>query len=244
VRSLLEQGAVVVRAEGRGSVVGSMALAQGRPVVGMEGRPGVGMEGNPEVGMVGSKGLAEVGSRVLAEVGSKDLGVVGSKGLAGVVGSKGLAGVVGSKVLAGVAGSTDPAEVDSTDLAEVDSTVPAEEDSKDQGLALGTADNTPVLALEEVGPHKDRKAEDQDKVVAEGKADRPAALGIAEAEDRGQGKVGGQARGTAEAEDKDRGSVGTQAGGTLAQGLVQQQAPQGEIQEFDQDRQGVSRVVM
>jgi len=227
VHLLREQGVVVGRAEGRGSVVGSTALAQGRPEVGMEGRPVVGMEGKPEVGMVGSKGLAEVGSTVLAEV--------GSKGLAGV-GSKGLAGVAGNKVLAEVAGSTD--------LAEVDSTVPAEEDSKDQGLALGTADNTPVLALEEVGPHKDRKAEDQDKVVAEGKADRPAALGIAEAEDRGQGKVGGQARGTAEAEDKDRGSVGTQAGGTLAQGLVQQQAPQGEIQEFDQDRQGVSRVVM
>jgi len=225
VHLLREQGVVVGRAEGRGSVVGSTALAQGRPEVGMEGRPVVGMEGKPEVGMVGSKGLAEVGSTVLAGV--------GSKGLAGV-GSKGLAGVAGNKVLAEVAGSTDLAEVGSTDLAEVD--------SKDQGLALGTVDNTPVLALEEVGAHKDRKAEDQDKVVAEGKADRPAALGIAE--DRGQGKVGGQARGTAEAEDKDRGSVGTQAGGTLAQGLVQQQAPQGEIQEFDQDRQGVSRVVV
>jgi len=242
---LLEQGVVEVRAEGRGYVVvvDNVAPAEGRPVVGMEGRP--------VVGMVGSKGLAEVGSKGLAEVGSRGLAEVGSRGLAEVEGSKVLAEVgskdlaeVGSKVLAEVAGSTDPAEEGSTDLAEVDNTVPAEEDSKDQGLALGTADNTPVLALEEVGPHKDRKAEDQDKVVAEGKADRPAALGIAEAEDRGQGKVGGQARGTAEAEDKDRGSVGTQAGGTLAQGLVQQQAPQGEIQEFDQDRQGVSRVVM
>merc|ERR1719233_1066920 len=128
--------------------------------------------------------LAEVGSMVL-EVGSME----GSMVLA-EVDSMALA-EVGSMVL----------EVGSMVLAEVGSTA--------RGLALGTAGNTPAgdelaegelvhelahAGVEVVGPHRDCKAEVQDKVqgIAGDRVGRPAAGIQAQdrAEDMAQGMVG------------------------------------------------------
>jgi len=105
-------------------------------------------------------------------------------------------GMVGSKVLA---------EVGSTAQAEVGSMAQVAVDSMARGLALGTEGNTLALGMagklahggvheqaragvEVVGPHKDRKAVVQDRVlgIAGGKAGRQAA-GI-QARDRAEGR--------------------------------------------------------
>merc|ERR550519_3222384 len=125
--------------------------------------------------------------------------------------------VVQDKPVVGMEGSMDLAEVDSKALAEVgsmvlevDSMVLVEVGSTARGLALGTAGNTPAgdkLAEGEVHeqahagvePHKDCRAEVQDKVqgIAGDRAGRPAAgiLAQGRVEDMAQGRVEDMAQG-------------------------------------------------
>merc|ERR1719370_2586544 len=117
-------------------------------------------------------------------------------------------------------------------------------DSMARALALAEVDNIPVAAQGTAGNTRAQALAEVDNIpglaqaLAEDKAGRQAdgIQALDKDEDMVQGMVDKQARDTA------LGVVGTLDGGTRAQGQVQQQA-QDEVQEQDQDRQDVNKVV-